>query len=160
MRRHVRLSFHLVGIGHTEADDAARFAGFHAWGDRLCQVKNGMEIAIEHLIPALDRFVEHIDAMVGTGSVDEDIDAPPFFLNLCHKRLRGNRIRDVTLERKCVPAAFGNGLGRLLGLGAARPITEGNFPMASGEVEGDASADALGSSRNQCDLFSHVEFRS
>ena len=51
----------------------------------LREIENGMEIAVEHLVPALDRFVEQIHAMVGSCAVDQRIDPSPLLFHLGHE---------------------------------------------------------------------------
>ena len=48
-----------------------------------------MEIAVEHLVPALDGFVEQVHTMVGAGAVDEGVDMSPLLFDLSHETLGG-----------------------------------------------------------------------
>ena len=94
MGGHVGLRFHLVRIGHTKTDDPTGLAGSHAWRDSLRKIENRVQIAVEHLVPALDSFFEEIDSVVGAGSVNEHIDFAPGLFDLGHQVLRRNRVLD------------------------------------------------------------------
>ena len=52
------------------------------------EIENGMEVAVEHLVPALDRFVEQVHTMVGAGAVDERVDTSPLLLDLGREATR------------------------------------------------------------------------
>ena len=78
----VRLRNHLIGIGHAEADDASGFASLHSRRYCFGKIENRMEIAVEHLVPTLDRFLEQVHSMVGTGAVDQCIDPSPLLFDL------------------------------------------------------------------------------
>ena len=71
----------LLGIGHAERDDPAPLLRFHDRHDRLGQVKNRMEIVIEHVVPAGVGFLQQRDTVIGAGAVDQGIDAAEFLVH-------------------------------------------------------------------------------
>jgi hypothetical protein len=65
MRGNKGLACHLVGVYHTEADDASPFPPDHARRGRTAQIKYRVEIAVEHGAPPFSAFLHQVDAMIG-----------------------------------------------------------------------------------------------
>jgi hypothetical protein len=114
-----------------------------------------MEVAIEHFVPTFHGFVEQVNAMIGTGSIEEHIDLSPFLFDLCDKSLGRDRVRYVTANGQWVPASFRDGLGCLLRLGFTRSVTEGNPPLPSSEIEGNAAPNAFRTAGDQRNVVYH-----
>ena len=139
----VWLGNHLVGIGHAEVDDVTGLTRFHAGRDGLREIENGVEVAVEHLVPAFDGFFEEIDPMVGAGSVNEHIDLAPGLFDLGYQALRRNRIGHIAANGQRLPATFRDGERSLLGLCFARAIADGDVPMSAPRGRGQSHAQFL-----------------
>ncbi len=84
-----------------DVDDPAAAARHHAAAaDFLgCHEHRG-EVEVDHLLPRLERVVEHVRAPCRAGVVDQDVDRPEAARGLLDHRRDGRGIRHVAHERQ------------------------------------------------------------
>ena len=97
---HFRLCHHLIGIGHAEIDDASELSCLHAGRDGLPEVKNRMEVAVEHFRQPAAVSSKRFTRWYGSAPLMRGIDASPLGFDVRDQPLCGLRIRHVALTAK------------------------------------------------------------
>src|SRR5262245_51808979 len=99
-------------------------------------------------MPTFIGLVQYSNSMVGTGAVDQGIDAPPLLSYPLDPLKRGPGIRNITLERGAANAVRLHGVDnfvRLLGTGT---ITNRDGPASCGQIQSYPSTDTPRATRD------------
>src|SRR5215218_9156940 len=115
-----------------------------------------MQIAVEHLMPALDRLLQERTSMIRPGSIDQHINLAPGGFHLVDQIGDGHGIGHIAADGQCLTAAFHNATGGVLCVSVTGPIADGDIPLRRRQVKRNSTTDAFRPASNQRYLACHA----